>query len=399
MAHALEILTAHPVIDGHNDLPLTVRESGAPPRDVDAYDLRRRTPGDTDLPRMRQGRVGAQFWSVWVPSTDDVKPLGLTRIQLEQIDIALRIIERYPEAMQLALTADDIERANRDGRIASLLGIEGAHTLENSLGTLRTYYRLGVRYMTLTHYMNHDWADSATDARRHGGLTPFGKEVVREMNRLGMLVDLSHVSPDVMSDALQVSQAPVIFSHSNALALTDHPRNVPDDVLKRTGAGGGLVMVSFISMYSVTGPVHDRWRKGFARASAGAKPGDANFDAQYALYTKQHPEPRATVADVADHIEHIAKVAGQDHVGIGSDFYGEGGAMAAELEDTSSFPNLFAELVRRGWSDQALIKLARGNLLRVMREAEAAAARIKRSRPASFLTIEELDQGKKARIY
>ena len=394
LKHANELLETNPLIDGHNDLPYVIRELGTPLRDVDAYDLKKTTPGDTDIARLRQAHVGAQFWSVWVPSTDDIKKLGFARIQLEQIDIAQRVIERYPDDLQLALSVADIEEANRNGRIASLLGAEGGHGIENSLGALRTYYRLGVRYMTLTHFKTHDWSDSATDAPQHGGLTHFGQEVVKEMNRLGMLVDLSHVSADTMNDALDVTQAPVIFSHSSARALTPHPRNVPDEVLKRLPANGGVVMVTFISAFTVRGKEHEAWEKGFAEASGGSKLGDDNYDAEYTKYVAVHPEPRSTLADVADHVEHIRKVAGVDHVGLGSDFYGSKTDMAIGLEDTSRYPYLFAELIRRGWTDAELVKLSRGNLLRAFRGAEETAARLQKSQRPSFATIEELDQGK-----
>jgi membrane dipeptidase len=393
LARARGILARHPLIDGHNDLPNVIREKGQPPRDVAAYDLEARTPGDTDLARLRAGGVGGQFWSVYIPSSPEVGARGFARIQLEQIDIARRMIERYPAGLVLALTADDIERANAAGRIASLLGIEGGHAIENSLGALRAYWRLGVRYMTLTHFDGNEWADSATDSARHGGLSKFGVEVVREMNRLGMLVDLSHVSEDAMNDALAVAEAPVIFSHSNARALSPTPRNVPDAVLARLAKNGGVVMVSFISLFAVQGEAHARWQESFERET-GVRLGDEKYDEAVANYTVDHPEPRATIADVADHVEHVREVAGIDHVGVGADFFGEPGWMAAGLEDVSRYPELFAELIRRGWSEEALAKLARGNLLRAMREAEQAAARLQRSRPASYVTIEEVDGGK-----
>jgi membrane dipeptidase len=392
LEHARVFLKQHPLIDSHNDLPDFIRESGQPPRDVEAYDLNGRTAGDTDIPRLREGGVGGQFWSVYIPSLPEVGKRGFARIQLEQIDIALRVIERYPKDLALALTADDIERANREGRIASLLGVEGGHAIENSLGALRDYYRLGVRYMTLTHFNTNDWADAATDEARHGGLTKFGEEVVREMNRLGMLVDVSHVSADTMNDALDVTEAPVIFSHSSALALTPSPRNVPDAVLARMPKNGGVVMVDFISPFSVQGAAHERWQEEFEKAT-GAKLGDANFDQAIEAYTKEHPEPRATIKDVADHVEHVRDVAGIDHVGIGSDFYGDPANMAEGLEDVSRYPWLFAELIRRGWSDADLEKLARGNILRTLRGAEQVAARLRASRPASSRTIEQLDGG------
>lgn len=395
LRHARAFLQTHPLIDGHNDLPYVIREQGKPMRDIVAYDLRKTTAGDTDLARLKEGGVGAQFWSVFIPSTDDVKKAGFARIQLEQIDIARRMIERYPEALQLALTADDIEQSNRAGRIASLLGAEGGHAIENSLGALRSYYGLGVRYLTLTHFKGNDWADSATDAPRHGGLTRFGQEVIREMNRLGMLVDLSHVSPDTMKDVLDIAVAPVIFSHSNAMGLTPHPRNVPDEVLKRLPANGGVVMASFISPFTVKASAYAAWEAGFAKANGGIRFGDDRYDEARAKYSAKHPEPRATLSDVADHIDYIRKVAGVDHVAIGSDFFGAPTDMAIGLDNTSRYPFLFAELIRRGWTDEELIKLSRSNLLRVMRAAERTAAEIQRTRPASYLTIEELDGGRK----
>jgi membrane dipeptidase len=393
LEQARELLLRHPLIDGHNDLPYVIRERGTPPRDVTAFDLRRPAPGDTDIARLRAGGVGGQFWSVYVPSTPEVGARGFARAQLEQIDIALRMIEHYPDALSLALTADDVERARAAGRIASLLGIEGGHAIENSLGALRAYWRLGVRYMTLTHFNGTDWADSATDVARHGGLTKFGVEVVREMNRLGMLVDISHVSEETMHDVLDAAAAPVIFSHSNARALSPTPRNVPDSVLARLPANGGVVMVSFISLFAVQGQEHARWQEAFERAT-GVKLGDAAYDAAHAEYTAAHPEPRATIADVADHVEHVRDVAGIDHVGIGADFFGEPVWMAAGLEDVSCYPALFAELLRRGWSEAELAGLARGNVLRVLRQAELAAARIRQQRPAPYATIEQLDGGK-----
>jgi membrane dipeptidase len=392
LVEARAILARHPLIDTHNDLPWVIRETGKPPRDVVAYDIAARASGDTDLARLRAGGVGGQFWSVYVPSDREAGSKGFARLQLEQIDIALRMIERYPSELALALTADDVERAGAAGRIASLLGMEGGHAIENSLGALRDFHRLGVRYMTLTHFNGNDWADSATEAARHGGLTKFGEEVVREMNRLGMLVDISHVSVDTMNDVLDVAEAPVIFSHSNAAALSPTPRNVPDAVLARLPKNGGVVMVSFISLFAVQGDEHARWQAAFERET-GVKLGDVAYDDALAKYTAVHPEPRATLADVADHVEHVRDVAGIDHVGIGADFFGEPAWMAAGLEDVSRYPELFAELVRRGWTEEALAKLARGNILRVMRAAEQAAARLQKARPASAQTIEQLDRG------
>ncbi len=394
LEHARAFLKQHPLIDGHNDLPEVIREKGKPPRDVAAYDLTRATAGDTDIARLRAGGVGGQFWSVYIPSSPEVGKKGFARIQLEQIDIALRVIERYPADLALALTADDIERANAAGKIASLLGMEGGHAIENSLGALRDFYRLGVRYMTLTHFNSNDWADSATEPPRYGGLTKFGVEVVREMNRLGMLVDISHVSADTMNDVLDVTESPVIFSHSTALALTPSPRNVPDAVLARMPKNGGVVMVNFISLFTVQGEAHARWQEAFSRET-GAKLGDTDYDDKLAKFTVEHPEPRATIKDVADHVEHVRDVAGIDHVGIGADFFGEPAWMAAGLEDVSRYPELFAELIRRGWSDADLAKLARGNVLRTLRGAEQVAARLQKERAASFLTIEQVDGGRK----
>lgn len=382
LVRARRVLRASPLIDGHNDLPWVIREDTRAPRDVEAYDLRKRTTGDTDLQRMRSGQVGAQFWSVFIPG--EIKDSGYARVQLEQIDIARRVIERYPEALSLATSASDVTAAFRNGRIGSLLGMEGGHAIENSLGALRSYYRLGVRYMTLTHNVTLDWADAAMDAPRHNGLTPFGRDVVREMNRLGMIVDISHVTPKVMHDVLDVAEAPVMFSHSSARALTDHPRNVPDDVLRRLQRNGGVVMVTFIPAF-VSQSVAT-WELRLGELTTG-KPADeaARLRAEYARAT---PKPVATLKDVADHIDHVRKMAGVNHVGIGSDFWGDPD-MPTGLEDASRFPYLFAELIRRGWSDADLAKLAGGNMLRVMRGAEVSAARIQRQRPASTATFEK----------
>ena len=353
LARARRVLAATPLIDGHNDLPWAIRQSEAAPMDVAApvHDLRGRTPFHTDIERLRRGMVGAQFWSVYIPyaSVDS----GPARMQLEEIDIALQIIRRYPDVFEQAFDASDVERIFASGRIASLLGMEGGHAIETSPGALRAFHALGVRYMTLTHNGTLDWADAANDEARHGGLTPFGREVVREMNRLGMLVDLSHTSPETMNDALDVSEAPVIWSHADTRGLRDHPRNVPDQVLRRLPDNGGVVMITFVPTF-----LTDR--------------------------------DEATIADVADHIEHVVELAGVDHVGIGSDFDGIT-ATPVGLEDVSTYPALFAELSRRGWSDGDMAKVAGENLLRVMREAEAVARRLQRERAPSTATIEELD--------
>ena len=383
LIRARRILKASPLIDGHNDLPWVIREDKRAPRDVDAYDLRKRTSGDTDLQRLRSGQVGAQFWSVFIPG--DIKDSGYARVQLEQIDIARRMIQRYPEALTLATTSSGITAAFRTGRIASLLGMEGGHAIENSLGALRAYYRLGVRYMTLTHNVTLDWADAAMDVPRHNGLTPFGKEVVREMNRLGMIVDISHVTPKVMHDVLDIADAPVMFSHSSARALTDHPRNVPDDVLRRLAGNGGVVMVTFIPAF-VSQAVAN-WELRLSQLTSGTPPAEASRIT--AEYSTANPKPVATLKDVADHVDHVRRTAGIDHVGIGSDFWGDP-EMPTGLEDASRFPYLFAELIRRGWSDVDLVKLAGGNMLRVMHRTEVVAVRIQRQRPASTATFQQL---------
>jgi membrane dipeptidase len=355
LAHARAILTSSPLIDGHNDLPWVIREQKGTPMDVAAYDLSKPTTGMTDLARLRQGLVAGQFWSIYVPGED--KDSGYARIQLEQFDIARRMIAMYPDQLTLALTADDIEKAFKQKKIASLLGMEGGHAIENSLGALRSYYALGARYMTLTHNVTLDWADAALDTARNDGLTKFGEQVVHEMNRMGMLVDLSHVSPAVMSDVLNVAQAPVI------------------------------VMVTF-----VPGFVSTRIRDAEAAQDSAIKAlragvtDSAERDRIGSEYRKAHPLPRATIADVADHIDHARQVAGVDHIGIGSDFDGiDEGPLG--LEDVSKFPNLFAELVRRGWSDDDLRKLAGQNLLRVMHQAEAVAAKLQAAGQPSTATI------------
>ncbi len=388
LAHAEAILARHPVIDGHNDLPWAIRENAAAPRDVVAYDLRSRTKGATDLERLRQGHVGGQFWSVYVPADLDG---GFARTQLEQIDIARRTIERYPDRLTFAATADDVERALREGKVASLLGMEGGHAIESSLGALRAFYDLGVRYLTLTHSKTLDWADSATDAPRHGGLTRFGEEVVREMNRLGMLVDLSHVSDETMDAALRVSESPVIFSHSSARAVCPHPRNVPDAILAKLKANGGIVMVTFVSAFispefaKASDPL---WKEYEQRTKGVSDPVERERIGHE--ISQRMPKIDVSIAQVADHLDHVRRVAGPDHVGLGGDYDGND-AWPKGLEDVSGYPRLFAELVRRGWSDEDLGKLASGNLLRVLREAEAVARGLQAARPASTATIEALD--------
>jgi len=386
LERATSILQSAPIVDGHNDLPWVIREKFG--GDVESYDISVRARYDTDLPRLREGIVGTQFWSVYVPSS--MSPLEAMTAQLEQIDIAQRIIKMYPDDLMFAASVADIDSAMKQGKIASLLGMEGGHPIVNSLGTLRSYYDLGVRYMTLTHFHSHDWADSATDDARHEGITGFGREVIREMNRLGMLVDLSHVSAETMHDVLDVAEAPVIFSHSSARGMTNHVRNVPDRVLERLRENGGVVMVTFIPAY--VSEERRAWEDGMIPLLK-----DATTDAEWGevgqLYREEHgAAPLATLADVADHIEYVAKVAGHDHVGIGSDFYGaEGDELIQGIEDVSGFPNLIAELVRRGWSDENLARLSRGNLLRAFSKAEEVAAELQKVRSPSLKTIEELD--------
>jgi membrane dipeptidase len=392
LAHARALLRSSPLIDGHNDLPWEIRRAEGHPMDVAAYDLRTRSPKHTDLERLKQGQVGAQFWSIYIDG--EMKDSGYARVQLEQFDIARRMIARYPDRLAFAQSAADIERAVKHRRLASLLGMEGGHAIENSLGVLRSYYALGARYMTLTHNVTLDWADAALDSARHQGLTEFGREVVHEMNRLGMLVDLAHVSPATMSDALDVTEAPVIFSHSAARALVDHPRNVPDSILARLPKNGGVVMVAFVPQF-VSGEFK-AWEDtaDSARKTIRAAVTDtAEARRQYEQWEAAHPAPDATLSQVADHIEHVRQVAGVDHVGIGSDFDGIDHVVVG-LEDVSKFPDLFAELIRRGWSDADLKKLAGRNLLRVLRQAEATAARLQREREPSTKTIEQLDGAK-----
>ena len=369
LALALRVLDDVPLIDGHNDLPWEIRQQESAPMDVIAYDLRGRTSGHTDIARLRDGRVGIQFWSVYVPFS--AVEIGAARGQLEQIDIAKRIFATYPEVFRETPSVDRAMSAWRDGRIASVMGMEGGHAIENSLGALRAFHRLGARYMTLTHSANIDWADSCCEAPEHGGLTPFGTEVVREMNRLGMLVDLSHTSPETMHDALDLTEAPVIFSHSSARGVTDHPRNVPDDVLRRLPENGGVVMITFVPQF----------------INADVQRYDETPDS----LRPAGPAPRATLADAADHIEHVRRVAGVEHVGIGGDFDGIS-TVPLGLEDVSTYPALFAELARRGWSEGDLRKLAGENVLRAWRRAEEVAARLQRERPPSTATIELLDR-------
>ncbi|HEX3867090.1 MAG TPA: dipeptidase [Gemmatimonadaceae bacterium] len=402
MERALEVLRDAPVMDGHNDLAWRIREDSVHPRDVDAYDLRVRTPGMTDLPRLAQGCVGAQFWALYIPgeaTNPTYAPLGevssapgYARVILEQFDIARRVIAKYPE-LELALTANDVRSSMKSGRIASVLCVEGGHAIENSLALLRQFYDLGARYMTLTHNATLDWVDAALGAAKHGGLTPFGREVIREMNRLGMLVDLAHVSTGAMSAALDVTEAPVIFSHSGAQALVDHGRNVPDSILARVPENGGIVMAPFVSSFvsAAVKAYDDALEAETSMAKQRHPDGSASVKADIDAWRAAHPRPKATIADVADTIDHFRRLAGADHVGIGSDFDGIPETIVG-LEDVSTYPALFAELVRRGWSNADLAKLSNGNILRVLEDAERVAERLQKTRGPSTATIAELDR-------
>ena len=382
-ASARRILERTPLIDGHNDLPWALRQNhGNDPHAVDlTTDLEASTELHTDIPRLRAGGVGGQFWSVYVPAS--LTPVEAAKATFEQIDTVKRIVAAHPDTFELATTAADIVRIHRAGKIASLIGMEGGYSIDDSLGLLREFFDAGARYITLTHSRTTTWADSATDAPKWGGLSPFGEEVVREMNRLGMLVDLSHVSEDTMLDAIRVSQAPVIFSHSSARAVTAHPRNVPDRVLRETRANGGLVMVTFVPGF-VSETVR-AWNAGRAAEDARLKslnPGDAAaVTAGLAAWTTANPIPTASIGDVADHLDHVKAVAGVDHVGIGGDFDGVD-ALPVGLDGVDDYPALLAELIRRGWTEADIRKLAGENILRVMRAAEAYAATQAGARPS-----------------
>ena len=392
------VLAETPLIDGHNDLPEQIldRSNGS----LAAIDLRSDTsrllstngvPLMTDIPRLRAGRVGGQFWSVFVPT--ELKGSDAVQATLEQIDLVKRMAAKYPSDFQMAYTAADVRRIHRSGKIASLIGVEGGHQINDSLATLRQVYDLGARYMTLTHSRNTPWADSATDTPVHHGLTEFGKEVIREMNRLGMLIDLSHVSPETMKAALAVTEAPVIFSHSSARAIVDHPRNVPDDILRLVAQNGGVVMVNFYPGY--VSEARNRWQAD--RAAEQTRFSAPPFDGLYigqperaraamAAWEKTHPKPIATLRQVADHIDHLRKVAGVDHVGIGSDFDGIDDTPQG-LEGVDRYPDLLAELMRRGWTDADVGKVAGENVLRVLAAAEQVSARLRTIRAASEAVV------------
>ena len=382
------ILKATPLIDGHNDIAEQLAENYK--RTVagiaSGTDQWKPKPLMTDMARLHQGRVGGQFWSVYIDGT--ITGDAAIRETLLQIDIVRRMIDAYPKDLELAATADDVVRIHKAGRVASMIGVEGGRQMGGSLAALRQYYNLGARYMTLTHNQTTEWADSATDDPKYGGLSPFGVQVVHEMNRVGMLVDLSHVSADTMKDAIAASRAPVIFSHSSARAIGGHPRDVPDDVLQLLPANGGVVMVNFVPSFlskdvwdwSAAKDAEEARLKAIHRASTAEVKGGVN------AWVAAHPSPVVTAANVADHIEHIAKVAGYDHVGIGGDMDGID-ATPADLKGVQDYPNLFAELIRRGWSDENLAKLAGGNVLRVLRQAEAVAASMK-NEPAALSDVD-----------
>ncbi|HYC95637.1 MAG TPA: dipeptidase [Sphingomicrobium sp.] len=376
------ILKKTPLIDGHNDLPWALRQDhGQSVEGLEGGTDKREKPLHTDMARLRAGRVGGQFWSVYISGT--ITGDEGIRTTIEQIDTARRIIDAYPRHLELASTADDMARIHRHGRIGSLLGIEGGRQIGGSMAALRRFYDLGVRYMTLTHNQTTEWADAGTDEPKYDGLSPFGVEVVREMNRLGMLVDLSHVSPATMKDAIEASRAPVIFSHSDAHALNPHPRNVPDEVLRLLPANGGVMMLTFVPTFLSK----EDWAWSRERSAEEARLkslysfSKEKVEAGLKSWEAAHPAPEVNVATVADHIEHVARVAGYDHVGIGGDLDGIDRTVAG-LNGVEDYPNLFAELIRRGWSDENLAKLAGGNVLRALRRAEAVAAGLKGEAPS-----------------
>ncbi|WP_189782712.1 dipeptidase [Streptomyces capitiformicae] len=388
---ARELLREFPVADGHNDLPWALREQVR--YDLDARDIATDQSAHlhTDLARLRAGGVGAQFWSVYVPSHAAARP-GAVPATLEQIDCVRQLIDRYPAALRAALTAADMEAARAEGRVASLMGAEGGHSIDNSLATLRALYALGVRYMTLTHNDNIAWADSATDDPAVGGLTAFGRAVVREMNREGMLVDLSHVAATTMRDALDTSVAPVIFSHSSSRAVCDHPRNIPDDVLERLPANGGVAMVTFVPKFVLQAAVDWTAAADENLRAHGLHHLDTTPEAMaiHRAFEERNPRPIATVSTVADHLDHMREVAGIDHLGIGGDY--DGTAFTPDgLDDVSGYPNLIAELLDRGWSRTDLTKLTWQNAVRVLGAAEDVASDLRSRTAPSNATLEQLD--------
>ncbi len=393
LARARALHAQVPLIDGHNDYPWALRGLD-PGRDLAKADITKSAPAlMTDIPRLKAGGLGGQFWSVYVPSTMPA-PEAVTAT-LEQIDVVHRMLKRWPETFELALTADDVERVFKKGRIASMIGMEGGHSIDSSLATLRMMYALGARYMTLTHNNNTPWADAAAAAPEHGGLTKFGEELVREMNWLGMLVDLSHVSPGTMEDALRVAAAPVIFSHSSARAIADVPRNVPDDILRQMPMNGGVVMVSFVPGFTSAAVVTYEKRASDEQTHLRqAMPNDeAGANKAIATWRTANPAPRATIAQVADHIDHIRKVAGIDHIGLGGDFDGITEVVQG-LEDVSTYPALTAELLKRGYSDDDVKKVIGLNVLRAWRQAERVSVDLHQQRGPSAATLKGMDGAK-----
>jgi membrane dipeptidase len=381
MARIDRILKRTPLIDGHNDLPWALREDyGLSVEGLQDDSEKRPDPLMTDIDRLREGRVGGQFWSVYI----DGKLTGdeAIRTTIEQVDTARRLVAEYPQYLALASSADEIVRIHRSGKIGSLLGIEGGRQIGGSMAALRTFYDLGVRYVTLTHNQTTEWADSATDEAKHGGLSPFGIEVVKEMNRLGMLVDLSHTSVETMKDAIAATRAPVIFSHSDAFALNPHPRSVPDEVLKLLPANGGVVMITFVPPFLSA----ENWAWSRERSAQEARLkslypfSKKRVEGELKNWEAANPQPQVPLSVVADHIEHVVRVAGHDHVGIGGDLDGITFTVP-ELNGVEDYPKIFAELIRRGWSDRDLAKLAGGNILRVLRQTEAVAASMKQEEP------------------
>ena len=380
-ARAREILRTTPLIDGHNDLPWALREGfGNDPYAVDlTANLDESTKLHTDIPRLRAGGVGGQFWSVYVPAS--LTPTEAARETFEQIDTVRRIVAAHPDVFELATTADDVERIHAAGKIASLIGMEGGYSIDDSLGLLREFHQAGARYITLTHSKTTTWADSATDAPKWGGLSPFGEDVVREMNRIGMMVDLSHVSEETMIDAMRVSEAPVIFSHSSARAVTDHPRNVPDSVLRAMAGDGGVGMVTFVPGFISTAQGDGVKSLEAEAGRLGVSPGATPPDPRLTAWAEANPRPNATLADVVAHIQHVRDVAGIDHVGLGGDFDGVP-SLPEEVQGVDAYPRILAALMAAGWTEGDIRKVAGENVLRVMRAVEAVAASKSDERPS-----------------
>ncbi|MCZ6837572.1 MAG: dipeptidase [Planctomycetota bacterium] len=389
---AMKILKEVPLIDGHNDTPgKYLRHVNNHVDELDLYDTTDLNM-HTDIQRLRQGGVGGQFWSVYIPIRVPGGEAGDVRKVIRQIDVTLRMIDKYPDVFELALTADDVVCIHGEGKIASMIGMEGGHSMDNSLASLRALYALGARYMTLTHSTGLDWADSGTDDHRHDGLTKFGEEVVKEMNRMGMLVDVSHVSPQTMHDTLNVTRAPVIYSHSSAKAVCGHNRNAPDDVLVRLKENGGVIMITFVPSFLNEDVRLHGIKASEVRLQLSEEHSD-DVDAMreaLAKWREENPAPQATLSDVADHIDHVRKVAGIDHVGIGGDFDGIGSTPVG-LEDVSKYPDLLVELMKRGYSDEDLKKIVGLNILRVMRATEKVAAELQQRESPRDMTIEEAD--------